>query len=119
MAHLTQDELHSLITKTYAELQTAKEIPPATLSIEEQEQLKMYIPMQLGEESAKRMMSLVTDIREGKRAPMSEEDRAALNKKNMDESLINFLTKLASATEDELAAVYEMCETIRASRTIY
>ncbi|MCL5781627.1 MAG: hypothetical protein M1119_12245 [Firmicutes bacterium] len=50
--------------------------------------------MQLGEESAKKMMELVNEIREGKRPPLTDEERLELNQKNMEESLINFLTKI-------------------------
>lgn len=111
MTHLTQEELKNLIDKARSNA--------SSLSQEEQETIKLYIPMQLGEESAKKMMSLVTEIREGKRAPLSEEDRIALNQKNMEESLHNFLANLAKANDEELDSMYEMCETIRSSRTVY
>lgn len=111
MTHLTQEELQNLIDKAHTNA--------SSLSQEEQETLKLYIPMQLGDESAKKMITLVTEIREGKRAPLADEDRIALNQKNMEESLHNFITNLAKASAEELDSIYEMCEAIRSSRTIY
>ncbi|SHE51615.1 hypothetical protein [Desulforamulus putei] len=116
MSHLTKECLVNLLTRVREDIQKEKQIPPASLSKEEQELLKMYIPMQLGEESAKKMMELLNEIREGKRPPLSEQERIELNQKNMEESLINFLSKLSTANQDELEAIHEMCERIRASR---
>ncbi|MDO7786291.1 hypothetical protein [Desulforamulus aquiferis] len=108
MSHLTKEGLYQLISKARAS---------SPLTSEEQEQLKLYIPMQLGEESAKRMMTMVNDIREGKRSPLSEQERIELNSRNMDESLQNFLSKLSSSSDEEMESILEMCECIRASRS--
>ncbi|ABO51088.1 hypothetical protein Dred_2578 [Desulforamulus reducens MI-1] len=117
MQYLTQQGLVDLLLKTREEIQKENLVPPSFLGKEEQELLKMVIPMQLGEESASKMMVLVNEIREGKRPPLTEQDRIKLNQQNMEESLINFLTKLSTANEEELATALEMCETIRASRS--
>lgn len=119
MAHLTKEGLKELIYRVKEDIRRENQIPPSSLTKEEQELLKMYIPMQLGEENAKKMMLLVSEIREGKRAPLSEQERVEMNTRNMEESLINFLTRLSSATDEEVATAYEMCETIRASRSSY
>ncbi|MEW6066015.1 hypothetical protein P378_14155 [Desulforamulus profundi] len=116
MSHLTKEGLADLLAKVKEDIQKENQIPPACLSKEEQELLKMYIPMQLGEESAKKMTELVNEIREGKRPPLTDEERLELNQKNMEESLINFLTKLSTAGDDEVETIREMCECIRASR---
>ncbi|GAB6179954.1 hypothetical protein JCM14036_12730 [Desulfotomaculum defluvii] len=117
MMHLTQESLVDLLMNTRDAMQKGNKIPPVTLSMEDQEQLKMVIPMQLGEESAKKMMTIVNEIREGKRPPLSEQERISLNQKNMTESLTNFLIKLSTVNEEELAVIIEMCEAIRASRS--
>ena len=106
MPHLSQEGLQELLTKARKEV----------LSTEEQELLKTVIPMQLGEENAKKMMVLVNEIREGKRPPLSEAERIEMNQKNMEETLINFLAKLGTATDEEMDSALEMCECIRASR---
>ncbi|GAB6158254.1 hypothetical protein JCM39194_14540 [Desulfotomaculum varum] len=116
MSHLTKDDLINLLNRVRQDMQNEKQIPPASLTEEEKELLKMYIPMQLSEENAKQMMEMLHEIQTGKRPPLSEQERIKLNKKNMDESLINFLNKLATADQDELAAIYEICERIRSNR---
>ena len=116
MPHLSQEGLQELLTKAREAVRANNQIPPASLNLEEQELLKTVIPMQLGEENAKKMMLLVTEIREGKRPPLSDEERLEMNQKNMEETLINFLTKLTTATDEEMNSVLEMCECIRASR---
>jgi len=117
MTHLTQSELRVLLESIRKLSASDKQVSPASLAKEEQEALKMYIPMQLGEESAKKMMTMMNAVREGKRTPLTEEERVALNEKNMAESLVNFLAKLATASNDEFEAMCEMCECIRASRS--
>lgn len=116
MDHLTKEGLADLLKKVKEDIQKENKIPPTSLTKEAMDLLKMYIPMQLGEESSKKMMEMVNDIREGKRPPLSEQDRFELNQRNMDESLINILTKLSSANDDEVDALIEMCECIRISR---
>lgn len=106
MPHLSSEGLRELLTKARKE----------ELSPEEKELLKSVIPMQLGEENAKKMMILVNEIRDGKRPPLSEEERIEMNKRNMEETLVNFLAKLTTATDEELQSALEMCERIRASR---
>lgn len=117
MPHLTKEGLYELLSKTRGKLLIEKMDPTTVLSPKEQELLKMYIPMQLGEESAKRMMLVVSEIRDGKRQPLSEQERIELNLKNMQESLNNFLSKFSSATDEEMDSIYDMCERIRASRS--
>ncbi|CCO07648.1 hypothetical protein [Desulforamulus hydrothermalis] len=116
MSHLTKDDLVNLLNRLRQDMQNENQIQPASITEEEKELLKMYIPMQLSEESAKQMMEMLHEIQTGKRPPLSEQERIKLNQKNMDESLINFLNKLATADQDELAAIYEICERIRSNR---
>ncbi|AEF93551.1 hypothetical protein Desca_0666 [Desulfotomaculum nigrificans CO-1-SRB] len=112
MPHLTEDELLALLTRLRKEI-PSQEQPLSLLTPEEQELLKMYIPMQLSEESAKRMMKVVTEVREGKRPPLTDEEKLALNRQSMDESLVNFLVQLGKSTDEEFEGIVEMCKRLR------
>ena len=117
MTQFSEQDLCNLLTKARSMILVDETVPPAALSKEEQEIIKRYIPMQLNEDSAKKMMDMVNDIREGSRSPMNDQERLELNQKNMEESLINFLSRLRTADDDEFDSMCQMCECIRKSRS--
>ena len=117
MSQYTQHDLSNLLAKSRDMVRSEEQIPPAALSKEDQEILKMYIPMHLSEKSAQKMMTMVNEIREGKRPPLNDQDRIELNQQNMEESLLNFLSKLSTAGDDEFESICDMCESIRKSRS--
>ncbi|MTI79600.1 MAG: hypothetical protein FH758_01770 [Firmicutes bacterium] len=104
MQHFTADELKDVLNK----LRNKEKVDNKEL-----DRLKMYIPLHLTKEHAEEMAKMVEEIREGKRQPLSKEERAEMHQKNMAESLDNIVEALPKMDEKQYTEACTMCETLR------
>ncbi|MBM7854093.1 hypothetical protein JOC37_000465 [Desulfohalotomaculum tongense] len=104
MRHFTADELKNVFNK----LRNRDSVTEEELEI-----LKMYIPLHLSQERAEEMAKLVEAIREGKRAPLTKDERIEMHKKNMKQSLDNLVASLPGMDDKEFEEALRMCETLR------
>lgn len=104
MKHFSMEELKSVLLR----IKDGTQLLP-----EEGETLKMYIPMQLNKEQADQMAQMVEEIRSGKRAPMSMEEREEMHRDNMQKSLENMIAQLPQMNDAQFLEICNMCETLR------
>lgn len=104
MKNFTAEELKKVLTKMRNR---------ENLSEEELEGLKKCVPLHLDKENAEKMSKLVSEIRAGKRPPMTPEERAALHKKNIELTIKNMQNTLPNVSEQEFQQILLMCESLR------